>query len=148
MSNEIPDDHPIQKVWDNNAKVRTLEGTLEMARNGDKDAITTLMGNVIMKVENGRTPTPEIMGWIAEAFLRIINREPAGVAFGLRPGPGGTKRKLGYKALEKEAEVAHFMISNYDPNIRGSQKTAKLAACKKFGVSESFAQKAYDAYKL
>ena len=39
MSDEdrIPEDHPIHEIWELNKKRRSLEGRLDLARQGDRD---------------------------------------------------------------------------------------------------------------
>ena len=148
MTTEIPDDHEVQQVWADNEKLRTVDGAIEMARSGDRQAIKTLMGSFVLKVENGRIPAPEIMGWVAESFIRILNREPAGVAFGLRPGPGGKRPELDSEGREQRARIASFILQNSSPDDRGSVKRAVEQAKEKFGVSVGKAQQIYDAYRL
>ena len=148
MTTEIPDDHEIRQVWADNEKLRTVDGTIEMARSGDRQAIETLMGSFVMKVENGRKPPPEIMGWIAESFLHILDREPADVAFGLRPGPGGKRPPLDSKGREQRARIAAYVLQNCSPDERGSITKAVRAAAEKFNISEGKARQIFDAYRL
>lgn len=148
MSEDIPEYHEIHQVWRDNERLRTVTGAVEMAREGDRQAIETLMGSVVMKVENGRAPAPEVMEWVAECFLQILGRESADVAFGLLPGEGGARRPLDSKGRERRAEIAHYIISNSSPDERGSIKRATKDAASKFNTSISNARKIYDAYKL
>ena len=148
MTTEIPDNHEIRQVWADNETLRTIDGTIEMARAGDRGAIETLMGSFVMKVENGRNPAPEIMSWIAESFLRILEREPADVAFGLRPGPGGKRPPLDSKGREHRARIAAYILQYCSPDERGSITKAIGAAVQKFNISEGKARQIFDAYKL
>ena len=111
MTSEIPQDHEIQEVWRNNKALRTVEGCIEMADAGDRHAIGVLMGSFIAKVENGCAPHPEVLKWVADAFLKILGQEKADVAFGLTTRKKG-RRPLDSKALETRAEIAHFVMSS------------------------------------
>lgn len=148
MTTEIPDNHEIRQVWADNKTLRTIDGTIEMARTGDRGVIETLMGSFVMKVENGRNPAPEIMSWIAESFLHILEREQADVAFGLRPGPGGKRPPLDSKGRAKRARIAAYVLQNCSPDERGSITKAIRAAAEKFRISESSARQIFDAYRL
>ena len=88
------------------------------------------------------------MPTVAEIFEQILKGENADVAFGLRPGPGGSRSKIDSKGREKRAAIACYILSNSSSDDRGSLKKAVNEAIQKFGTNRTEAYDLYYAYKL
>lgn len=156
MNNDIPEDHPIHNVWADDARLDiarlrnpVFEGIIEMARDGDKQAVEILIDRFTKSVALGRPPHPEILEWIALALGSIRNGESADIAFGLKPGSGGKKQKRDSRKRKKRALVAAYILTHHEPkNPARTLAIVKYEAAKKYGVSEGDAQQIYDEWRV
>ncbi len=156
MSNDIPEGHPRLDVLYDDARLDiarlsnpSFEGIIEMARDGDKQAIEILIDRFTKSVERGRPPHPEVLEWVAAALSRIRNGESADIAFGLKPGPGGKKHKRDSRKRKKRALVAAYIRTHHEPkNPARTLAIVKYEAAKKYGVSEGDAQQIYDEWRV
>lgn len=156
MSKSKTDKREIDKYWNDTSKLSTLEGCVDMACEGDRQAIKILMGSFVMKVENGRQPAPEIMSWFANSFVRILSNEKTDVVSIFQPGVRG-RRPLDSVDREKRLGIAQYIIQNSSPDDLGSLKVAvegdeKLGgfegATTKFRISRETAYTIYYGYRI
>lgn len=155
---QIPDDHPIRALWRNNELQQSVQGLIQLAREGDAHAAKEL---IAMFNFNGRkhikniealgphraandTTMKELLEYVFECFADVLNGEKADISLNLTTGKKGRPKK-NYSDMQKESRIGyHVVLQMRDEKITLEQACEDIAA--REHVSAKFAKDAYIKY--
>lgn len=147
---EIPDDHPIHRIWNYNRKQGRLDGEIELAKEGDPYSARQLLAlfhDIVSNTERclgARREVPkELEDYLAECFESILKGEDPKVALNLSSGKPG-RRKLSSVEEQNQADIGYTVACKMEDGDNLEVASEKAAA--EHHVSESTAKKAYLKY--
>ena len=159
MSDELPPiskDHPIQEIWRLNRIFGTVEGKIELAKDGDTYAARQLLAlfNHYVKRRTKNPPwrldKPEVpdalIKYLADCFQEIITGESADKALHLKTGQH-KRPPLTCDKKRKRCRVGYH-VSLYMDRESITLEDASSKAATEFNVSPSTAEKAYKKYMV
>ena len=155
-SSSLADDHPIQEHWRNNKLLHSIEGTIQLAKEGDRYAAKRLLTIFVCQIgryqkalnaENPYVPIPpdpKLLEYVKNCLTATIAGESADIALNLRKGKGRGRDKSNARQIGESVRIGYHVS---EAMTRGeSLENATINIARKFNVSESKAQKAYSRY--
>lgn len=141
---DLPDDHPFIELGRIHRKMNTLEGRIELAKNGETEAARLLLIDFYNMAISKETIPNELNEYFSYCFWRILKGDKPEIALNLNSGenrrPSSTYREK-RKKMQLGYEVLMCMGREY---LSLEDASAKIAA--KSNVSQSTAEKAYKTY--
>ena len=155
---QIPADHPIREHWDNIERLRSIQGTIELARRGDKSAAKKLLklfnyrGRAFLQnlAEFGPQYAAnepalwEVVRYLFDCFDGILSGEKADKALNLSTGRKG-RRPDGAREIAQKVHIGFLVSQRIDAGMDLEQAAESVAASEH--VSTSKAKKAYLTYR-
>ncbi len=159
MSDELPpiaEDHPIQEIWRLNRIIGTVEGKIELAKEGDAYAarqLLALFNHYVKRREKNppwRLDKPEmpdaLIKYLADCFREILTGDSADKALHLKTGQR-KRPPLTYDKKQERCRIGYY-VSLYMDRESLTLEDASLKAATEFNISPSTAEKAYKTYMV
>ena len=83
---DLPDDHPLVELGRIHRKMNTLEGRIELAKNGETEAARLLLIDFYNKAISKETMPTELNEYFAYCFWRILKGDKPEIALNLNTG--------------------------------------------------------------
>ncbi len=141
---DLPDDHPFMELGKIHRKIHTLEGRIELAKDGELDAARGLLMDFYGMVENKQAIPNELNRYFSYCFLRILKGENPEIALNLSTGKN-KRPSLSYRQKWERLWLGWRVLECMgDEYLSLEDASAKIAA--ESNVSQSTAEKAYKNY--
>jgi len=141
---DLPDDHPFKVLGRAQQKTYSIQGRIELAKEGDSEIARLIMTEFYNGVI-GKKPIPrEINEYIAYCFWRILKGENPEVALNLKTGKSSRPSLTHNERMKKFDMGFAVLVCMGKKNLSLEEASAEVA--EKWNVSPSTAEKAYKDY--
>ncbi|MDG4563196.1 MAG: hypothetical protein P9E88_18085 [Candidatus Competibacter sp.] len=141
---DLPDDHPFKELGRIHRKMNTLEGRIELAKNGETEAARLLLIDFYNKAIDKKAIPNELNEYFAYCFWRILKGDKPEIALNLNTGEN-KRPSLTYREKWKKMKLGYrVLLCMGRENLSLEDASAKIAI--ESNVSQSTAEKAYKTY--
>ncbi len=139
-----PDDHPFKELGRTHRKMNTLEGRIDLAKDGETEAARLLLIDFYNMATSKETIPNELNEYFAYCFWRILKGDKPEIALNLKTGENN-RPSLTYRQKWKRMWLGYrVLICMGREYLSLEDASAKIAA--ESNVSPSTAEKAYKTY--
>ena len=141
---DLPDDHPFIELGRIHRKMNTLEGRIELAKNGETEAARLLLIDFYNKTIDKKAIPNELNEYFAYCFWRILKGDKPEIALNLSAGKN-ERPSLSYQQKWKRMWLGfEVLMCMGEENLSLDDASVKIAD--KSNVSQSTAKRAYINY--